>query len=151
MDVTGISPGATVFDPFMGSGTTGVACVRTGRDFIGAETDPTCFAIAECRIAEAQLQPPLIPHEAVQATQAQLEYWRAGTDWDLTRLYRAIEWDSMTNTSELLTVAQAFSTPDSRPAPERSTGGEDAAGLRLHPAHILRRGRSGGRFRCPIG
>jgi DNA modification methylase len=57
-------PGATVFDPFMGSGTTGVACVRTGRNFIGCEIDPTYYAIAQRRIAEAQLQPPLFPHEA---------------------------------------------------------------------------------------
>jgi site-specific DNA-methyltransferase (adenine-specific) len=43
----------------MGSGTTGVACVQTGRNFIGIEIDPTYFAIAEKRIAEAQLQPRL--------------------------------------------------------------------------------------------
>ena len=48
--------GATVFDPFMGSGTTGVACVQTGRNFIGIEIDPTYFAIAERRIKEAQEQ-----------------------------------------------------------------------------------------------
>ncbi len=47
-------PGATVLDPFMGSGTTGVACVETGRNFIGIEIDPEYFAIAERRIAEAQ-------------------------------------------------------------------------------------------------
>jgi DNA modification methylase len=45
------SPGDTVLDPFMGSGTTGVACIRTGRKFIGCEIDPTYFAIAEKRIA----------------------------------------------------------------------------------------------------
>ena len=45
-----------IFDPFMGSGTTGVACVQTGRNFIGCEIDPTYFAIAEKRIAAAQLQ-----------------------------------------------------------------------------------------------
>jgi site-specific DNA-methyltransferase (adenine-specific) len=56
-------PGATVLDPFMGSGTTGVACVRTGRNFIGIEIDPTYFAIAERRIAEAQAQLAL-PMEA---------------------------------------------------------------------------------------
>ena len=50
------SPGATVFDPFMGSGTTGVACVQTGRNFIGIEIDPTYYAIAEKRIKEAQMQ-----------------------------------------------------------------------------------------------
>jgi site-specific DNA-methyltransferase (adenine-specific) len=52
-------PGDLVLDPFMGSGTTGVACVRTGRRFIGVEIDPTYFAIAQRRIAEAQLQPAL--------------------------------------------------------------------------------------------
>lgn len=45
-----------VFDPFMGSGTTGVACVQTGRNFIGCELDPGYFAIAQKRIADAQLQ-----------------------------------------------------------------------------------------------
>lgn len=54
-------PGGTVFDPFMGSGTTGVACMKTGRNFIGCEIDPTYFAIAERRIADAaaQLRLPL--------------------------------------------------------------------------------------------
>lgn len=46
----------TILDPFMGSGTTGVACVQTGRNFIGIEIDPTYFAIAEKRIKEAQQQ-----------------------------------------------------------------------------------------------
>ena len=50
----------TILDPFMGSGTTGVACVQTGRNFIGIEIDPTYFAIAEKRIADAQQQPRLI-------------------------------------------------------------------------------------------
>ena len=49
-------PPGTVLDPFMGSGTTGVACVQTGRNFIGIEIDPTYFAIAEKRIKEAQMQ-----------------------------------------------------------------------------------------------
>jgi len=48
--------GCTILDPFMGSGTTGVACVQTGRNFIGIEIDPTYYAIAEKRIAQAQLQ-----------------------------------------------------------------------------------------------
>ena len=52
-------PGDIVLDPFMGSGTTGVACVQTGRSFIGIEIDSGYFAIAERRIAEAQLQMPL--------------------------------------------------------------------------------------------
>lgn len=58
-------PGDTILDPFMGSGTTGVACVQTGRNFIGIEIDPTYYAIAERRIREAQLQPRLIEVERV--------------------------------------------------------------------------------------
>ena len=49
-------PSDTVLDPFMGSGTTGVACVQTGRNFIGIEIEPKYYEIAEKRIAEAQLQ-----------------------------------------------------------------------------------------------
>ena len=49
----------TILDPFMGSGTTGVACVQTGRNFIGIEIDPDYFAIAERRIKEAEAQPRL--------------------------------------------------------------------------------------------
>jgi len=51
-----VPQGATILDPFMGSGTTGVACVRTGRNFIGIEIDPGYFEIAKRRIEEAQLQ-----------------------------------------------------------------------------------------------
>ena len=50
---------ATVLDCFAGSGTTGVACVQTGRNFVGIEIDADYFAIAEKRIAEAQMQPQL--------------------------------------------------------------------------------------------
>lgn len=46
--------GDTVLDFTMGSGTTGVACVNTGRNFIGIELDPDYFAIAEKRISETQ-------------------------------------------------------------------------------------------------
>lgn len=52
--------GTTILDPFMGSGTTGVACIKTGRNFIGIEKDVNYFAIAERRIAEAQAQPVLL-------------------------------------------------------------------------------------------
>jgi len=62
--IMGVTPvGATVLDPFMGSGTTAVACALANRPFIGCELDGTSFAIAQRRIAEAQLQPPLFPHE----------------------------------------------------------------------------------------
>jgi site-specific DNA-methyltransferase (adenine-specific) len=43
-----------VLDPFMGSGTTGVACVNTGRNFIGIELDEGYFDIAQERIEAAQ-------------------------------------------------------------------------------------------------
>lgn len=59
---------ATVIDPFMGSGTTGVACVQTGRRFIGIEIDENYFKIAERRINEAlgvgTLFPPATPATA---------------------------------------------------------------------------------------
>ena len=48
--------GETVLDNCMGSGTTGVACLNTGRRFIGIERDATYFAIASDRIAVAQQQ-----------------------------------------------------------------------------------------------
>jgi len=47
-------PGATVLDPFMGSGPTGVACVEMGRNFIGIEVEEDYFKIAQKRIAEAE-------------------------------------------------------------------------------------------------
>jgi len=48
--------GDTILDPFMGSGTTGVACVQTGRKFIGIEIEPKYFDIAVKRIKDAQQQ-----------------------------------------------------------------------------------------------
>jgi site-specific DNA-methyltransferase (adenine-specific) len=49
-------PGETVLDPFAGSGTTGVACKRLGRSFIGWERDPKYHAIAVKRIEAAREQ-----------------------------------------------------------------------------------------------
>jgi len=54
MDVAKIPTDAVVLDPFCGSGTTGVACVKTGRKFIGIEIDPGYCEIARKRIAEAE-------------------------------------------------------------------------------------------------
>jgi len=45
---------ALVFAPYMGSGTTGIACIRTGRRFIGVEKDPVHFATA-CKRIEQEL------------------------------------------------------------------------------------------------
>lgn len=50
------NPDDLIFDPFMGSGTTGVACMQLGRRFIGCEIDPGYFAIAEKRIKAAVMQ-----------------------------------------------------------------------------------------------
>lgn len=48
--------GETILDPFMGSGSTGVAALESGRDFIGIEREPKYFDIACHRIEEAQRQ-----------------------------------------------------------------------------------------------
>ena len=45
-----------VFDPFAGSGSTGVACANLGKDFIGCEIDENYFQIAERRIRAAASQ-----------------------------------------------------------------------------------------------
>lgn len=47
----------TILDPFMGSGTTGVAAVKLGRKFIGIEIEPKYFDIAVRRISDALKQP----------------------------------------------------------------------------------------------
>jgi DNA modification methylase len=48
-----------IYDPFMGSGSTGVAALQMGRGFIGCELSPEYFAIAERRIKQAALQQTL--------------------------------------------------------------------------------------------
>ena len=57
-----------VLDITMGSGTTGVACVQEGREFIGIEKEQVYFSIAEKRIGEAAQQPALF-YEAQQSVQ----------------------------------------------------------------------------------
>jgi len=56
-------------DPFMGSGTTGVACVQLGRKFTGIERERKYFDIAYERISRAQAQGQLIPHEQPKQVQ----------------------------------------------------------------------------------
>lgn len=53
-----------VLDPFMGSGTTGVACVKLGRKFIGVEIDEGYFEIACRRIRDAYAQPDMLVEAA---------------------------------------------------------------------------------------
>lgn len=48
-------PGAVVFDGFMGSGTTAIACLETGRHYIGYELDPEYYKIAQNRILDYEL------------------------------------------------------------------------------------------------
>lgn len=64
----------TVLDPFMGSGTTGVACARMGRAFIGVEIEPHYFDVACGRIEDALRQQPLL--DGYDATS--LSYEQAG-------------------------------------------------------------------------
>lgn len=54
-----VPSGLAVLDPFMGSGTTGVACVKLGRKFIGIEIDEGYFDIACKRIEKAYAQPDM--------------------------------------------------------------------------------------------
>lgn len=61
----------TVLDPYMGSGTTGVACAELGRQFIGIERERKYFDIACERIARAQAQGQLLPPEPVAAPEQQ--------------------------------------------------------------------------------
>ena len=59
----------TVCDPFMGSGTTGVACVTEGRTFIGIERESKYFDIACKRIEDAQRQASMFEQPAARAEQ----------------------------------------------------------------------------------
>jgi site-specific DNA-methyltransferase (adenine-specific) len=62
-------PGASTFDPFMGSGTTGVAAVRLGRKFIGIEIEPKYFDIACRRIADELSRPRLALDPVIKPVQ----------------------------------------------------------------------------------
>ena len=64
--------GDLVCDPFMGSGTTGVACVRLGRRFVGIEVEQKWFDIACRRIEAATKQPDLFIEQPKKAEQLNL-------------------------------------------------------------------------------
>lgn len=55
--------GGLVLDPFMGSGTTGIAAIQEGMEFVGIERDPHYHEIASRRIAEAKPLPPTATQE----------------------------------------------------------------------------------------
>jgi site-specific DNA-methyltransferase (adenine-specific) len=57
-------PGDTILDPFLGSGSTGVAAVRYGRNFIGIEREPKYFDMARRRISEALKQADMFQEDA---------------------------------------------------------------------------------------
>jgi len=63
----------TILDPFMGSGTTGVACVKLGRKFIGIEIDEGYFDIACKRIEEAHRQPDMFVERPAPAEQLSMD------------------------------------------------------------------------------
>lgn len=64
--------GEIVCDPFVGSGTTGVACANLGRKFIGIEIEPKYFDIACRRIEEAYRQPRLFAEPMAKAEQLRM-------------------------------------------------------------------------------
>jgi site-specific DNA-methyltransferase (adenine-specific) len=67
--------GDNILDPFMGSGTTGVACVRLGRRFTGVEIDPRYFDIARRRIEDELKRPRLaLGAEPAHAEQAAMTF-----------------------------------------------------------------------------
>ena len=61
-------PGDVILDPFMGSGSTGVAAIRLGRRFIGIEQDQRFFDIATMRISDALSRPDLFSVAAATGT-----------------------------------------------------------------------------------
>ena len=61
----------TVCDPYMGSGTTGVACAQLGKAFTGIERERKYFDIACERIARAQAQGSLIPLDQTPVAEQQ--------------------------------------------------------------------------------
>ena len=66
-------PNDVIFDPFMGSGSTGVAALQMGRRFVGCEISPEYFAIAQKRIKSAALQPGLFtPSNTARTRQGQV-------------------------------------------------------------------------------
>lgn len=60
MEQAKVAEGATVWDPYMGSGTTAIACIRTGRKFIGHEKDATHFETAVARVEKELAQMRLL-------------------------------------------------------------------------------------------
>ena len=72
----------TILDPFMGSGTTGVACIKLGRKFIGIELEPKYFDIT-CRRIEDEMRQLELPfdRQVEERQETWLEMWAKPFDW----------------------------------------------------------------------
>lgn len=68
-----VSDAKIILDPFMGSGTTGVAAVKLGRKFIGIEIEPKYFDVACLRISDALKQPDMFIEKPKPIEQAKLD------------------------------------------------------------------------------
>lgn len=71
--LTHVPDAEITLDPFMGSGTTGVACAKLGRKFIGIELDPNYYEIACERIRKAYDQPDLFIEPPKTFTQTDMD------------------------------------------------------------------------------
>lgn len=74
-----------ILDPFMGSGTTGVACLRLGRKFIGVEINPDYFDIALRRIREEHARGDFLRPDRGMSKAEQVEFLPAGKRRQSTR------------------------------------------------------------------
>jgi DNA modification methylase len=74
IDQIDVRPGRVVIDPYMGSGSTGVAAAKSGRLFVGIEIDPGYYAIAKQRILEALAAPDMfVAPPSASAVEIQME------------------------------------------------------------------------------
>jgi len=65
--LVGGQKGSLILDPFMGSGSTGIGCLKAGFNFVGIEKDPDYLAIARARIRHAS---PMFDREVAHASRA---------------------------------------------------------------------------------
>jgi site-specific DNA-methyltransferase (adenine-specific)/modification methylase len=69
-----VPAGGSILDPYMGSGTTGVAAMQLGFRFIGCEIEPTYFDAACRRIEAASRQPTMFPARAAETVQTRMDW-----------------------------------------------------------------------------
>lgn len=78
-DIIDAIPGDDVFDPFMGSGSTGVAAVKRRRGFVGCEINPGHFDVARRRIADALARPDMFAEKPPRAEPLELQFGTTGS------------------------------------------------------------------------